>query len=118
MDIDDLYDLIPEMMCTNGCYECCKNFGVPSRTQVEDQRIKEFLREHSMQAGEAQGHTCPYLDEGLPEGGCSIHPVRPLICRLYGTSPNYMCKMEVMPVRPLEEDEEEEIFHLYRKYFF
>jgi hypothetical protein len=26
--------------------------------------------------------------------------------------------MEVMPVRPLEEDEEEEIFHLYRKYFF
>ena len=118
MDVEDIYDLIPELMCTEGCYECCKNFGVPSRTQVEDERIKEFLREHAMQPGEAQGHTCPYLNEDLPEGGCSIHPARPLICRLYGTSPNYMCKMGVMPVRPLQEDEEEEIFHLYRKNFF
>ncbi len=52
MYIDDLYDLIPELMCTEGCYECCKNFGVPSRTKVEDERIKTFFREHSMQAGE------------------------------------------------------------------
>ena len=118
MNVEDIYDLIPELICKKGCYECCKNFGVPSRTQVEDERIKKFLRDHSMQLGVAQGHTCPYLDEDLPEGGCSIYPVRPLICRLYGTSPNYRCKIGVMPVRPLEEDEEEEIFYLYRKNFF
>jgi Fe-S-cluster containining protein len=118
MDIDDLYDLIPKLMCTEGCYECCKNFGVPSRTKVEDETIKTFLREHSMQPGEAKGHTCPYLDESLSEGGCSIYPVRPLICRLYGTSPNYLCKMGVEPLRFLHEDEEEEIFYLYRKNFF
>jgi Fe-S-cluster containining protein len=112
MDIDDLYDLIPELMCTEGCYVCCKNFGVPSRTK------KTFFREHSMQAGEAKGHTCPYLDESLSEGGCSIYPVRPLICRLYGTSPNYLCKVGVKPLDLLHEDAEEEIFHLYRKNFF
>jgi Fe-S-cluster containining protein len=118
MDIEDIYELIPDMICTEGCYECCKNFGVPSRTKVEDKRIKAFLREHSMEQGEAQGNTCPYLDEDLPVGGCSIYPVRPLICRLYGTSPSYMCKMGVVPVRLMQEDEEEEIFYFYQKNFF
>ena len=118
MDIDDLYNLIPDFMCTEGCYECCKNFGVPSRTKVEDERIKKFLKDNSMQLGEAKGHTCPYLDEGRKEGGCSIYPVRPLICRLYGTAPNHLCTMGVRPVLLLQEDEEEEIFHLYQKNFF
>ena len=118
MDIEDIYELIPDLMCAKGCYACCKNFGVPSRTEVEDKRIKEFLQQHSRPLGEAQGKTCPYLDEDLSEGGCSIYPVRPLICRLYGTSPNYLCKMGVTPVRLLQEDEEEDIFHLYQKNFF
>ena len=118
MDIEDIYELIPDLICTEGCYECCRNFGVPSRTKVEDEHIKKFLRERSRLPGEAQGNTCPYLDEGLAEGGCSIYPVRPLICRLYGTSPNYLCKMGVRPVSPLLEDEEEEIFHLYQRNFF
>jgi len=118
MDIEDLYELIPEFICSESCYECCKNFGVPSRTKLEDERLKKFLEDNGMQPGEACGQTCPYLDETLPEGGCSIYPVRPLICRLYGTSPNYLCKMGIRPVRPLGEDEEEEIFHLYQKNFF
>jgi Fe-S-cluster containining protein len=67
-----------------------------------------------MKAGEAKGYTCPYLDET----GCAIHSVRPLICRLYGTSPNYRCKMKVAPLRLLHEDEEAEIFYLYQTHFF
>jgi len=118
VDIEDIYELIPDLACTAGCYECCKNFGVPSRTRVEDERIKEFLQEHSMRPREAEGNACPYLDEDLHAGGCSIYPVRPFICRLYGTSQNYLCKMEVRPVRLLHQDEEEEVFHLYRKNFF
>lgn len=93
MDIDDLYEMIPEFICEEGCYECCRNFGVPSRTAVEDERLKKFLEEKNMHPGEACGHTCPYLDEALLEGGCSIYPVRPLICRLYGTSPSCLCNM-------------------------
>lgn len=118
MDIKDIYELIPDFACADRCYECCRNFGVPSRTVVEDKRIKEFLQERSMRQGEARGNTCPYLDEDLKSGGCSIYPVRPLVCRLYGTSPNYLCTEGVRPVRILQEDEEEEIFHLYQKNFF
>ena len=114
MKITDLYELIPDFICTPGCHECCRSFGVPSRTQIEDERIKRFLREHQMPVGEAKGSTCPYL----VEEGCSIYPVRPFICRLYGTSPNYKCKMDVAPLRLLHEDEEVEIFHLYRSRFF
>ncbi|UCG12040.1 MAG: YkgJ family cysteine cluster protein [Deltaproteobacteria bacterium] len=114
MDIEDLYMLIPGFRCTEGCHECCRNFGVPARTRVEDARVKEFLREHSIKQGEARDNTCPYLGDG----GCTIYPVRPLICRLYGTAPNYQCKMGVHPDRLLHEDEEAEIFHLYQANFF
>ena len=119
MDIEDIYELIPDFICDEGCFECCKNFGVPSRTQVEDERIRNFLQEHGMQLGRAKGNTCPYLREDLPEGGCSIYPVRPFICRLYGTSINYPCKIGVKPpLGLLGEDEEAEIFYLYQKNFF
>jgi Fe-S-cluster containining protein len=110
MDIDDLCRLIPEFLCTPGCHECCRRFGVPSRTQVEEERIQRFTAERGMAAGQARGTTCPYLVVGL---GCSIYPVRPLICRIYGTSPTYRCVMGVSPLRLLHEDEEVEIFHRY-----
>lgn len=114
MEIEDLYQLIPDVICTPGCVECCKNFGVPSRTRVEDERLQAFLKKHSMQPGVAQGNTCPYLNDA----GCTVYPARPLICRLYGTSANYKCKMGVAPLRVLHEDEEAEIFHLYQTHFF
>ena len=114
MDIDDLYRLIPEFLCTPGCHECCRSFGVPSRTQVEEERIQSFMAEREMAMGQARGTTCPYLVVGL---GCSIYPVRPLICRVYGTSPNYRCTMGASPLRLLHEDEEAEIFNRYQIYF-
>ncbi len=97
MQIEDLYKLIPDFICTEGCHVCCQEFGVPSRTRVEDKRVKVFLQNNSMQPGKAQGNTCPYLNER----GCSIYPVRPLICRIYGASVNYRYKMDVMPLRLL-----------------
>ncbi|MBW1982404.1 MAG: YkgJ family cysteine cluster protein [Deltaproteobacteria bacterium] len=114
MELDDLYQLIPDFMCTPGCHECCRSFGVPSQTKAEAERIKQFLLERGRKPQPAQGTTCPYLTEE----GCSIYPVRPLICRLYGTSVNYLCKEGVKPLRLLHEDEEAEIFHLYQRHFF
>ena len=114
MRLEVLYKLIADVICTAGCRTCCQDFGVPSRTRAEDERIRAFLKKKSLQFVEAKGNTCPYLNES----GCSIYPVRPLTCRLYGTSVNYRCIMNVAPVRLLHEDEEAEIFHLYQTHFF
>jgi len=114
MDIEDLYGMLPEIQCTPGCIECCRNFGIPSRTSVEDERLRAYLKAQGRELGQAKGTTCPYVSEQ----GCTVYPVRPLICRLYGNSPNYRCKMGVRPVILLEEDEEEDLFNFYRTYFF
>lgn len=113
MEIQDLYQLIPQMICIPNCVECCTEFGIPSRTKVEDMYIKAFLEEHKMVIKPASGTKCPYVTEN----GCSIYPVRPLICRLYGTSKNYPCKKGVLPISPLDEDQEAEIMHLYLNNF-
>lgn len=114
MDIEDIYALLPNFQCIQGCTECCRNFGVPSRTRVEDERIRQYLQARGLGLQQAKETTCPYVSDS----GCSIYPVRPLTCRLYGTSPNYLCKAGAMPVQLLHADEEAEIFHLYQTHFF
>lgn len=114
MDIEDIYGLIPAFPCIPGCVECCRSFGVPSRTRVEDERIKEFLRARGLSIKLAQGTTCPYVSDE----GCAIYPVRPLTCRIYGTSPNYQCKRGARPLQLLHPDEEVDIFHYYQTNFF
>jgi hypothetical protein len=114
MDIEDIYALIPQMECKPGCRECCINFGVPSRTRVEDERIRAFLREHGMEMKQARGTTCPYVSAR----GCAIYAVRPFTCRLYGTSPNYVCKLGARPLELLHPDEEADLFYHYQSNFF
>lgn len=110
MTLDDLYALIPEMQCLPGCTDCCRRFGVPSRTIEEDGRIRTYLKAQGRDLMPAQGTTCPYLSDE----GCSIYPVRPLTCRLFGTSPNVLCPHGARPVELLHEDLEAEIHHRYR----
>ena len=114
MDIEDLYAMIPSFPCIPGCIECCAKFGVPSRTQVEDERLKAYLKAQGRTFGEAKNGRCPYVSEK----GCTVYPVRPFTCRIYGSSPNFKCKMGAGPVELLHEDQEEDLFNLYRMHFF
>lgn len=115
MTLDDLYQMIPSVPCPPGCITCCKKFGIPSRIPEEDSRIKAFLKEHGI-SGRVNDfelsdseNTCPYVTTK----GCAIYPVRPFICRLYGTSPNYTCIENVRPPVMLSLEEEEELLFLY-----
>jgi len=114
LDIEDVYALIPKMRCKTGCVKCCVEFGVPSRTRVEDDRIRAFLREHGMEMKQATGTTCPYVSDR----GCTIYPVRPFACRLYGASPNYLCQLGAGPLEFLHPDEEVDLFYHYQSNFF
>ena len=113
MEIEDLYELVPSFQCKPGCIECCVDFGVPSRTRVEEERIGEYVKTHGVERHQVTGLRCPYVTAS----GCAIYEVRPLICRLYGTSPNYRCRLRVQPVSLLHEDEEADIFHFYYTHF-
>ena len=114
MDIEDLYALLPDMQCLPGCTECCRSFGVPSRTRVEDERLRQYLRDQGRVLEQARDTSCPYVSAA----GCTVYPVRPLTCRVYGVSASYLCKLGARPLDLLHPDEEEEIFHLYQKHFF
>lgn len=114
LDIEDIYGMLPSVPCIPGCTECCREFGIPCRTRVEDERFKAYLEENGMPLGQASGTTCPYVTET----GCGVYPVRPLTCRLYGASVNYRCKLGVIPLGMLDEDQEAEVLFLYQSNFF
>jgi Fe-S-cluster containining protein len=114
LKLQDLYALIPEVQCLPDCTVCCRAFGIPSQTKIETRRIKSYLKKKGIIFKPAEGTTCPYVSDQ----GCTIYPVRPFICRLFGTAPNLLCQLGARPLTLLHEDEEEEIWHHYRTSFF
>ena len=112
-DLDDIYALIPRFDCIPGCTECCRSVRILSRSPEEDRRIQAFLRERGLEPAEPGDSGCAYVSDR----GCTIHPVRPLICRMYGNSPNHGCVKGLRPVELLHEDLEAEIWQLYRSTF-
>lgn len=114
MKIQDLYALIPEFPCLPGCTACCRAFGIPSQTRTETRRIRKYLKEKGLPFKPAEGTTCPYVSDL----GCTIYPVRPFICRLFGASPNLLCHLGARPLGLLHEDEEADLWHHYWENFF
>lgn len=64
--------------CEKGCSECCDS--PPYITFLEWQLIKKFLKGRKI--NKLNEDTCPLLINCA----CSIYPVRPVVCRLYGWS--------------------------------
>lgn len=74
---------LPVMRCDDGCGDCC---GVVPITEKELKRLKDYVRVHHIQPVD-QGPTCPlYLN-----GRCSVHEVRPAICRAFGHTAGMSC---------------------------
>jgi Fe-S-cluster containining protein len=51
-------------------------------TETEFRAIERFIDAHGIVAASHTDGTCPFYQNG----GCAIHPVRPLVCRLFGHS--------------------------------
>jgi Fe-S-cluster containining protein len=71
--------VIPSMHCDTDCGECC---GVVPATETEFRGIQRFIAEHGILPAAHTDGTCPFYQNG----GCMVHPVRPLVCRLFGHS--------------------------------
>jgi Fe-S-cluster containining protein len=71
--------VIPSMHCDEHCGECC---GLVPVTETEFRRVERFIKERGIVPIEHADGTCPLYQNGT----CTVYPVRPLVCQLYGHS--------------------------------
>lgn len=73
---------IPAFDCLPGCHDCC---GPVTTSTEEMARLPvKSVAEHDAALADL---SCPYL--GID--GCEVYAERPLICRVFGTTPKLAC---------------------------
>lgn len=78
--LDAIYDQIPSINCKQLCGKT--NCGPVRCTKIENRNIEDATgRGLQFPFVQINDLTCPHLENGKD---CSIYPVRPLICRLFG----------------------------------
>ncbi|MFC5696237.1 YkgJ family cysteine cluster protein [Pseudomonas sp. GCM10022186] len=101
--IDQLRRQIPAFACEPGCHDCC---GPVTASSEEMSRLPvKSDAEHD--AALAQWN-CVHLG---PQG-CEAYEQRPLICRLFGTTPSLPCPRGRGPETPTEAHVERQVHEL------
>lgn len=95
---------IPAFACLPGCHDCCG----PVTTSPEEISLlpEKSLAEHEAALAELN---CPYLGKN----GCEVYAERPLICRLFGTSPQLACPHGLRPDEMIEPQVEAGIYRYF-----
>ncbi len=73
---------IPSFACVPGCHDCC---GPVTTSTLEMARLP--LKTEAEHEAALAALSCPHLG---PDG-CRVYDERPLICRLFGTTPRLLC---------------------------
>jgi uncharacterized protein len=97
---------IPGFKCEPGCHDCC---GPVTTSSVEMARLPvKSEEEHATALADL---TCPHLGEN----GCEVYEERPLICRLFGTTPSLPCPRGKRPETMTEPRIEEQVHQFMRE---
>jgi hypothetical protein len=98
--IDALRRRIPAFRCIAGCHDCC---GPVTASSEEMARLPvKSEHEHATALAEL---SCPHLGPH----GCEVYGERPLICRLFGTTPRLPCPNGQRPVTMTDTQTEQAI---------
>jgi hypothetical protein len=73
---------IPSFVCEPGCHDCC---GPVTASSEEVSRLPQQTEAAHVEA--LANYNCVYLGVN----GCQVYEERPLICRLFGTTPRLVC---------------------------
>lgn len=81
------------LSCIKDCGECCKRFepyisvfeAVPLAKYLRDNPDKHEIYKKNVAKNREKWTACPFYDS---EKHCTVYPIRPLICRLFGFSSN------------------------------
>ena len=101
--IDHLRRKIPRFDCVPGCHDCC---GPVTASSEELARLPvKSDAEHDAALAE---YNCVHLGPN----GCEVYDQRPLICRLFGTTPRLPCPHGRGPEQPIEPAVERQVHRL------
>ncbi|MEO6920944.1 MAG: YkgJ family cysteine cluster protein [Collimonas sp.] len=95
---------IPAFVCVPGCHDCC---GPVLTSTVEMARLPRKTVQEQEAALEAL--SCPHLGAD----GCQVYEERPLVCRLFGTTPKLACPNGKRPRVMIDPLIEEQIFSFF-----
>ena len=97
-----LRERIPSFECVSGCHDCC---GPVTTSSEEMSRLPvKTDAEHEAALSEL---SCVHLG---PKG-CTVCGERPLICRLFGTTPRMPCPNDRRPVEMVDPEVERQVHH-------
>ena len=94
---------IPSFECVPGCHDCC---GPVTTSPEEMSRLPR--KTAAEQAAAMDELNCVHLG---PQG-CQVYDQRPLICRLFGTTPNLPCPRGQGPDAQVEPAVEHQVHRL------
>ncbi|UTW09782.1 YkgJ family cysteine cluster protein [Pseudomonas benzenivorans] len=101
--IDQLRLQIPAFECVPGCHDCC---GPVTASSEEMARLPvKGIAAHEAALAD---YNCVHLGPN----GCEVYDQRPLICRLFGTTPNLPCPNGRGPEQPIEPAVEHRVHRL------
>jgi Fe-S-cluster containining protein len=119
--LDEIYEKIPKSRCDDGCSECCASVSFLGITKEDGSKVGELqriLRNLEGSGLENKGpdlERCPFEDQ--TKHRCTVYPLRPLVCRLWGVSEETACS-RCVPERVLTtcevDDVTEEVFSTIR----
>lgn len=113
--LEEIYAKLPGVMCKGLCHDSC---GVIPIAPIERETIAVFTgrkvkvmpdiviglhqKHRVLRPKDMEDLTCPYLKQKR----CSIHPARPLVCRMYGVVEGMPCPHGcVSSMKPLSDGE-------------
>jgi uncharacterized protein len=101
--VERLRERIPSFDCVAGCHDCC---GPVTTSSEEMSRLPvKTDAEHDAALNDLN---CVHLG---PKG-CTVYEERPLICRLFGTTPRMACPNGRRPEVMIDADVEHQV-HFY-----
>ena len=99
-------EAIPSFACKPGCHDCC---GPVTASSEEVSRLPmKSDAEHDEALAE---FNCPYLGEK----GCEVYEERPLICRLFGTTPSLPCPNACGPATMTDPKVERQVLKFHKE---
>ncbi|MEH8020886.1 MULTISPECIES: YkgJ family cysteine cluster protein [Rheinheimera] len=97
-----LRDNIPSFACVKGCHDCC---GPVTTSSEEISRLP--VKTDAEYKAALEHFNCVHLGPN----GCTVYDERPLICRLFGTTPRMPCPQGRRPEQMIDIKVETEVHH-------